>query len=130
MLPGRIIIIDDDATSNMICKMIIKKVLPEIEVTDILHPQRGMDYIKENFKENSLPICLLLDINMPDWSGWDFLDHFIELPEYIKNKFTIYMLSSSVNKEDLQKAATNTYVKDYIEKPLSKMAIERIMRDV
>jgi len=122
-------IIDDDATSNMICKMIIKKVLPDIEVTDILHPQRGMDYIKDNFKENSLPICLLLDINMPDWSGWDFLDHFIELPDYIKNKFTIYMLSSSVNKEDLQKAATNTYVKDYIEKPLSKMAIERIMRD-
>jgi CheY-like chemotaxis protein len=122
-------IIDDDATSNMICKMIIKKVLPDIEVTDILHPQRGMDYIKDNFKENSLPICLLLDINMPDWSGWDFLDHFIELPDYIKNKFTIYMLSSSVNKEDLQKAATNTYVKDYIEKPLSKIAIERIMRD-
>ena len=129
MSPKRIMIIDDDATSNMICKMIIKKVLPDIEVTDILHPQRGMDYIKDNFKENSLPICLLLDINMPDWSGWDFLDHFIELPDYIKNKFTIYMLSSSVNKEDLQKAATNTYVKDYIEKPLSKMAIERIMRD-
>jgi len=129
MSPKRIMIIDDDATSNMICKMIIKKVLPDIEVTDILHPQRGMDYIKDNFKENSLPICLLLDINMPDWSGWDFLDHFIELPDYIKNKFTIYMLSSSVNKEDLQKAATNTYVKDYIEKPLSKIAIERIMRD-
>jgi CheY-like chemotaxis protein len=129
MSPKRIMIIDDDATSNMICKMIIKKVLPEIELTDILHPQRGMDYIKDNFKENSLPICLLLDINMPDWSGWDFLDHFIELPDYIKNKFTIYMLSSSVNKEDLQKAATNTYVKDYIEKPLSKIAIERIMRD-
>ena len=129
MSPKRIMIIDDDATSNMICKMIIKKVLPDIEVTDILHPQRGMDYIKDNFKENSLPICLLLDINMPDWSGWDFLDHFIELPDYIKNKFTIYMLSSSVNKDDLQKAATNTYVKDYIEKPLSKIAIERIMRD-
>jgi len=129
MSPKRIMIIDDDATSNMICKMIIKKVLPDIEVTDILHPQRGMDYIKDNFKENSLPICLLLDINMPDWSGWDFLDHFIELPDYIKNKFTIYMLSSSVNKEDLQKAATNTYVKDYLEKPLSKVAIERIMRD-
>lgn len=129
MLPKRIMIIDDDATSNMICKMIIKKVLPDIEITDILHPQRGMDYIKDNFKESSLPVCLLLDINMPDWSGWDFLDHFIELPEYIKNKFTIYMLSSSVNKEDLQKAATNTYVKDYIEKPLSKIAIERIMRD-
>ena len=103
MSPKRIMIIDDDATSNMICKMIIKKVLPDIEVTDILHPQRGMDYIKDNFKENSLPICLLLDINMPDWSGWDFLDHFIELPDYIKNKFTIYMLSSSVNKEDLQR---------------------------
>ena len=129
MSPKRIMIIDDDAISNMICKMIISKVLPDIEVTDILHPQRGMDYIKENFKENSLPICLLLDINMPDWSGWDFLDHFIELPDYIKNKFTIYMLSSSVNKEDLQKAATNTYVKDYLEKPLSKVAIERIMRD-
>lgn len=91
MSPKRIMIIDDDATSNMICKMIIKKVLPEIAVTDILHPQRGMEYIMEHINENSDSLCLLLDINMPDWSGWDFLGHFIELPDYIKNKFTIYM---------------------------------------
>jgi CheY-like chemotaxis protein len=57
---------------------------------------------------------------MPIWSGWDFVEHFDKLDENIKNRFKIYMLSSSIDNNDKQRAMDNKNVVDYIEKPLTK----------
>ncbi|MEO8087976.1 MAG: hypothetical protein ABI763_14220 [Bacteroidota bacterium] len=67
---------------------------------------------------------LFLDINMP---GWDFLDNFDNLTEKIKNKIIIYMLSSSIDPSDKQKALENKNVVRYLEKPLSITAVSLIL---
>jgi CheY-like chemotaxis protein len=55
---------------------------------------------------------------MPIMSGWDFLNAFHELNIEIKNNVKIYMLSSSINDEDISIAKSNKYVIDYLMKPL------------
>jgi hypothetical protein len=48
------------------------------------------------------------------------LDKFAEMPELIEPNFTIYVLSSSVDPGDKEKAANNKLVSGYLEKPLSR----------
>ncbi len=61
----------------------------------------------------------LLDINMPVISGWDVLGRFSAMPEDIKKHFTIFILTSSINVEDKQRAAAHPLVNAYIEKPMT-----------
>lgn len=68
-------------------------------------------------------------INMPTMSGWEFLDKFESLDKKIKNQFRIYIMSSSIDPSDRQKAGKNKNVEDYIEKPLSEEIVISILEN-
>jgi signal transduction histidine kinase len=57
---------------------------------------------------------------MPEIDGWEFLKLFDQFDKKIKDQFRIFVVSSSKNSEDKERALSNEYVLDYIEKPLSK----------
>lgn len=97
--------------------MYIHYVLPDIEIVDFTLPERGFDYLKsEFFNSHAASSILLLDINMPTMTGWDFLEKYEELDQRVKDQISIYILSSSVDPRDKEKAANNKYVKGYLEK--------------
>jgi CheY-like chemotaxis protein len=66
------------------------------------------------------PTVLLLDINMPLMSGWEFLERFDNMKDEVKNLFRIYILSSSVDPRDKQRSYANKNVKAFLVKPLVK----------
>jgi len=68
------------------------------------------------------PNYLFLDLNMPEMTGWDFLDIF--KPKNIGPK--VYILSSSVDERDITKASSYSIVKKYLSKPLIKSYIKSI----
>lgn len=65
-----------------------------------------------------LPGIILLDLNMPILDGWEFLDHFPELLSY--KDVPLFVVSSSVDPEDVKRAHAYPFVKDYVIKPLNK----------
>lgn len=68
------------------------------------------------------PDYLFLDLNMPEMTGWDFLETF----NPIKSDPEIYILSSSVDERDIIKANQYMQVKKYLSKPLIKQYINLI----
>lgn len=129
MLPTRILLIDDDATSNFVSKMVIKKIYFDIEIVEITNPLLGLQYIADEYLLLPQPTCLLLDINMPELTGWKFMEQYMLIPDYIRRYFVIHIISSSVNREDMNKAGTNPNVKSYIQKPLSKEAVAKLITE-
>jgi len=121
----RVIIIDDDPVNNFLCKLIIKRALGEIVIETFIKPDEGLRFLKEEFSssDNKIPAILLLDINMPAMNGWQFLEHYAKLDEKIKNQVRLYILSSSIDITDKQRAAENKHVIDYIEKPIRKQKL-------
>jgi len=75
---------------------------------------RLLNELDQNRK--AFPGILLLDINMPIMSGFEFLDEYHK--RFLNKEVSIYMVSSSISKYDQQKANSYSNVHGYITKPL------------
>jgi CheY-like chemotaxis protein len=117
------IIVDDDPFNNMICCMIIKRTLGEVDTKTFTVPEEGLIFIQKKYKFSLNHTILLLDINMPTLTGWEFLERYEKLSEKVKTQINIYLHSSSLNQIDRDKAKANKYVKDFISKPLNSETI-------
>ena len=62
---------------------------------------------------------ILLDLMMPIMNGFEFLEEFSLLSENTKTKIKIFMLSTTVDREDIQKAKANDHIIDILSKPLN-----------
>ena len=127
----RVIMVDDDPYSQMICKHIMRRIAGEIEVIEFTLPEKGIEFIEETYDKiiNDSPTILLLDINMPVMTGWDFLERFESATGDVKKQVIIFLLSSSIDQHDKERAAANKYVKDFLTKPFRKEMVEIIFKD-
>lgn len=113
-----ILLIDDDPLNNLINRKLIKRILPEVEVTEDLDARAAL----ERIKNEPNPDLILLDLNMPGMNGWEFLDHFDKTGKEI----TIFILTSSIDPDDYRKSKNYKSVKKYIEKPLNSNKISTL----
>ncbi len=122
------ILIDDDAINNTICRLCIKKTLGEVPVTAFTNPRLGFEFVASGtaVSEKTTSIVLFLDINMPEINGWDFLEMYEKLDNGIKKDIRIFLLSSSINQMDIDKAKADKNVVDFISKPLSREVLQLI----
>lgn len=114
------IIVDDDSVSNFITKRMIVKVIPNAEVITFTESEKGLDYVLSLFAEpNDGKVILLLDINMPNITGWQFMERLELEGTLVSERLLTYILSSSVDATDLERAKVNPHISDYIMKPLT-----------
>ncbi|WP_114750735.1 response regulator [Pleomorphovibrio marinus] len=117
----KIVLIDDDPISTFVTEKLIHKNLDF--PCEIFTYDNASDALKDIYKID--PNYLFLDLNMPNMTGWDFLEEFDpknETPE-------IYILSSSVDERDINKANEYQHVKKYLSKPLVKQYIKSIFEN-
>jgi two-component system chemotaxis response regulator CheY len=117
---SRFIVVDDDPLNNLVCNHIILKFAPDAEIKLFTNPEKALETVQtlgESIEEGEY--VLFLDVNMPTMSGWEFLEAFENLDEKIHQRFKIYILSSSIDQGDIQKAAASPFVRGYYPKPLN-----------
>ncbi|AXT51208.1 response regulator [Aquimarina sp. BL5] len=119
-------VIDDDP----IFVFGIKKVMQLINFCEgIMVFKNGQDALNNlraiiSAKEK-LPDVILLDLNMPILDGWQFLDEFVKIP--CEKEILIYVVSSSVDPEDVLRAKSFDGVSDYIVKPISVAKLKEVL---
>jgi two-component system, chemotaxis family, chemotaxis protein CheY len=100
----------------------------------ILHFENGGDallYLKENaLNEDSLPDFLFLDINMPFVDGWMFLEDFVKIKSGLAKDIKIYMVSSSIDPRDMNRAKGFVEVKDFVVKPVTKEMFAELLKQI
>jgi two-component SAPR family response regulator len=112
------IVIDDDKINNLVCESVIRKLNSSYHTVSFLRAEDALEFLSGTPK---IPFLVLLDINMPEMNGWEFLEKYINFAKCSPN---IFLLSSSINQSDTNKSKTYTIIKDYIVKPLSKIKLE------
>jgi CheY-like chemotaxis protein len=114
----KIVLIDDDPISTFVTEKLISK---NIKVPyEIFKYDNAINALKEI--PNIDPNYLFLDLNMPEMTGWDFLEEYHPMD----NSPEVYILSSSVDERDIDKASNYSLVKQYLSKPLVKKYIKTI----
>lgn len=110
--------------------MTIKTAVGASNVKTFAVSEKGLAYIGNAYLQHIGTTVLFLDINMPSPNGWEFLDLYKKMSVKIKDQIHIYMLSSSIDEFDKQKALANIYVKAYLTKPLLMQTVRAIENEL
>ncbi|WP_297335260.1 response regulator [Algoriphagus sp.] len=115
-----ILIIEDDHSFQMILKKTFTALDPNLTIHSFFDGLDAIEYVRDPMDEDTrlYKSVILLDLTMPILDGWGFLDLFHNLPKSIQNHYTIFIVSSSINKSDRERALTYPGVKNYYSKPL------------
>jgi CheY-like chemotaxis protein len=81
-----------------------------------------------NINGEGAPDIIFLDLNMPEIDGFSFLKNFKDLPEKIKVKSKIVVLTSSNSSKDREQAFSFKNVIQFITKPLKQADIEELRK--
>ncbi|MEJ1221273.1 response regulator [Sediminicola sp. 1XM1-17] len=124
-------IIDDDPIFVYGTKKIMKKIDFSDEVLVFNNGQEALDgLVKLAAQNKTLPSVIFLDINMPIMDGWEFLEDFVKIPNNNRENVTIYIISSSIDPMDIQKAQLYSLVNNYILKPIRITDLEKVLNDI
>lgn len=128
----KILCIDDDPITLMLCKMVITKALFSNEIITATNGEEALKYFNTlkysnaDGKVTEQPQLIFLDLNMPVMGGWEFLDYFNTEDYSDFNTIKVIVLSSTIDPEDLEKAKKYPMVIDFLSKPITKGMLEYI----
>jgi CheY-like chemotaxis protein len=92
--------------------------------------EKALNYITPIMSNgDELPDIILLDLNMPVMDGWEFLDEFTKIKPKLNKKIEIYMVSSSINPADMEKAKQYEELTDYLIKPISIDELSKVFNE-
>ena len=120
-------IIDDDPVCQIIMKKIINRSGLFSSVNSFINGEEAIESLKEIIQQDgALPDIILLDIEMPVLDGWGFMNEMAFLKPLIDAEIKIYISSSSIAFEDMEKAKNNNSILGYISKPVSQDDLKKI----
>ncbi len=123
----KVLVIDDDQINNIIFEKLASISDFAEEVVTCLSAVDGLDYLQKIQKDQEEPPNLIfLDIRMPIVNGWEFLERFKKLDTVYFKDVLVYMLTSSSDQSDVNKAKNFSIVTDYIVKPLAVETLNEI----
>lgn len=118
------LLIDDNLIDQLVTQKLLKKVLDIDQVFVANNGLEGLQWIIKN-KKSCHSLIILLDIQMPIMNGFEFLDIFETLNEEIKNEIQIFVMSSTLDQEEIKRVKDNIYVKDFLNKPFPIEELKR-----
>ncbi len=125
----KIMVVDDTSIDRFIAEHLILKTGFAEHVVSLGSAPEALDYlIRFSGKPQELPRIIFLDINMPQFDGFEFLVNYESLDPSVKDNCCIVMLSSSDHPHDIERANNSSYVSHYICKPLNKEKLDGIRK--
>lgn len=129
----KIILIDDNKIDLFVNQKIIEIFDPEIQIKAFTKASSAICFLKilefnKDFKSLFIPDIIFLDINMPEMDGFQFLSELKQLEIVKRHQIDVFMLSSSSSLEDINKAKSHLYCKNYYNKPLTSKTLQEIFQ--
>lgn len=119
-------LIDDDELSNSIAEGIIKYNGFSKSIRTFFTAKEALSALEGAIADGCFPDFIFLDLNMPIVDGWGFLEVYRKFPKQIKDQCYLYILTSSIDEQDIKRSKLHEEVRDFISKPISKRDLEII----
>ena len=118
------LLIEDDDIFNLIHNQLILQSYPTAKITIFKYAQQALDYLISD--SENMPDVIFLDLNMPEMNGFEFIDLLID--HFDQNRITskLYLVSSTLDHRDKDRAKSYSCVDGLIDKPLTTRLIESL----
>ncbi|WP_353720674.1 response regulator [Dyadobacter sp. 676] len=121
-------IIVDDSVFDLFTqeKLLLKSGLTET-VRTFGVPQEAIEYLMQ--QDADMPeTVILLDLQMPGINGFEFTEHYGLLPEEVRKRIRLFMISSTVDISDIEQAEVNPYIIRLLSKPLEIPQLRELLK--
>ncbi|MEO0492450.1 MAG: response regulator [Actinomycetota bacterium] len=126
----RVVLIDDSEADNFLHRRALETSGLVSEIVIHPDPERGLEHLRGLAADGAEPPdLLLLDINMPRMTGWEFLDAYRTLPAGHRARTVLYLLSATSNAADHERAARHDVVDGIRTKSLTDEVLREIIAD-
>ncbi|WP_420317563.1 response regulator [Ekhidna sp.] len=123
----KVLLVDDDDIVNSINSVIIKHAKFADEVETINNVPNAIEFLNKAKSNGESPDIIFLDLNMPDYDGWDFMEEYEKLG--MNGGTKVIMLTSSISAKDEERASSSKQIAAFISKPLSPELLYKIYDD-
>lgn len=110
------LLIEDNLIDQLVIKQLLKKVLYIDEVHITNNGKEGIEWLQTNGKLYP-SIIIILDVQMPVMNGFEFLKAYAKLDSELKKSNQIYVLSSTLDCDEIKEISESIYVTDFLGKP-------------
>ena len=111
----QVFLIDDDDIFNFVHRRIIERELKDVSVSVYNVAREALAVLESAAAQSKpLPQFIFLDLNMPGFNGWDFMEVFTQRAYSAK----IFILTSSIDPEDRDEATFSVNISGFYSKPL------------
>ena len=122
-------IIDDDPIFVFGSKVLLKKHGFASNIVVFQNGKEALETMEQLLdSEGVLPEVIFLDLNMPIMDGWEFLEAFGKLSGV--EDVRLFILSSSIDSRDMERAKHYDSVTDFIAKPLTDGRINELLNSI
>lgn len=130
--PATLMLIDD----SLLDLKINEKIAQHTNLFDSIIPfssaQSAIDYLEDcNNTPDKLPQLILVDLQMPNIDGFEFIDKYTTLvPDSLRRNCLLAMLSSTEDCNQIHKAESNPNITQFIKKPLHINILENLVSKI
>lgn len=121
---SEIYLVDDMLMVNVQHQVLIRQLGLEDRVRSFTNPEEALDELR--FKvEKQEPILVLLDINMPEMTGFEFLE-FMILEKFPQTIDVVIVSSSNLKEDRILAEQYPQYVRDFVTRPLTIQRLKEV----
>lgn len=126
----QVVLIDDNSADNLYHRLVLEEWMPLLHVTSTSSGAEALEYMADSEEVDQTGYdLLLLDLNMPAMTGWEFLDAFDAQSLSLPSRVILVVLSTTENPDEMARAADDPRVDGFLSKPLVSHRLVTVIGD-
>lgn len=126
------IVIDNSDLDCYIAKKLITRTFPKVQIKSFLVGAEALEHIRKSTRDDDSEhtTIIFLDLLMPQMNGFQFMEAFEALPAPVRKKYHVVVLTTILDKRDLDKVLRYKSVHGILDKPISSEKISGAVKSI